>query len=167
MSAVRPASATMPAKACAWRRHDVHLHAPAYDASSGRAPDTPSNSTKPFGSSLGQGFRRFARWHATQNINEFDNQIDRSFSAWSYRINCCRQTSRRHLDFLGNSFGAEYQGDLRLARRFAGLRHRDTARNRGYLLDQSAADIRAHGPRARTQDTIRYSRCGSCRSATG
>ncbi len=51
----------------------------------------------------------------THSLNVFDTHIDRSFNDVTYRINKLPQNTTSTIsDFIGNSTGAEYQGNLKL-----------------------------------------------------
>ena len=51
----------------------------------------------------------------THSLNVFDTHIDRSFNDVTYKINKLPQNTTSIIsDFVGNSTGAEYQGNLKL-----------------------------------------------------
>jgi vitamin B12 transporter len=87
----------------------------AYDASFGKTPDSPSNSNQ-----LQQQMWAKAAvdsWGGmlTQSITAFAAQTNRTFNDFSTGFNLPPSNqSATATDFIGNSFGAEYQGTLRM-----------------------------------------------------
>ena len=88
----------------------------AYDASFGATPDTPSNSNQLQQQIWAKAAVDSLGGMLTQSITTFATQIDRTFNDYSsYGINVLPANSyATSTDFRGNSFGAEYQGDLKL-----------------------------------------------------
>ncbi|MEO6947899.1 MAG: TonB-dependent receptor [Nitrobacter sp.] len=88
----------------------------AYDASFGATPDTPSNSNQLQQQIWAKAAVDSLGGMLTQSITTFASQIDRTFNDYSsYGINVLPANSfATSTDFRGNSFGAEYQGDLRM-----------------------------------------------------
>lgn len=87
----------------------------AYDQSTGTFPDTPSSATR----LLQQVWERASvdtfGGLLTHSLNIFDTHIDRSFNDVTYKINKLPQNTTSTIsDFIGNSTGAEYQGNLKL-----------------------------------------------------
>ena len=102
----------------------------AYDQSTGTFPDTPSSATRLFAAGLGDTLRSIrSAGCLTHSLNVFDTHIDRSFNDVTYRINKLPQNTTSTIsDFIGNSTGAEYQGNLKLGlARFADRRHQNAA----------------------------------------
>ncbi|MGN6311965.1 MAG: TonB-dependent receptor plug domain-containing protein [Xanthobacteraceae bacterium] len=89
----------------------------AYDASFGATPDTPSNSNQLQQQIWAKATVDSLGGMLTQSITTFATQIDRTFNDYSsYGINVLPANSfATSTDFRGNSFGAEYQGDLKMA----------------------------------------------------
>lgn len=88
----------------------------AYDASFGATPDTPSNSNQLQQQIWAKATVDSLGGMLTQSITTFATQIDRTFNDYSsYGINVLPANSfATSTDFRGNSFGAEYQGDLKM-----------------------------------------------------
>jgi vitamin B12 transporter len=88
----------------------------AYDASFGATPDTPSNSNQLQQQIWAKAAVDSLGGMLTQSITTFATQVDRTFNDYSsYGINVLpANSSATSTDFRGNSFGAEYQGDLKL-----------------------------------------------------
>mgnify|MGYP001096354436 FL=1 len=88
----------------------------AYDASFGATPDTPSNSNQLQQQIWSKASLDSLGGMLTQSITTFASQIDRTFNDYSsYGINVLpANSSATSTDFRGNSFGAEYQGDLKM-----------------------------------------------------
>jgi vitamin B12 transporter len=88
----------------------------SYDASFGATPDTPSNSNQLQQQVWSKASLDSLGGMLTQSITTFATQIDRTFNDYSsYGINVLPANSTAtSTDFRGNSFGAEYQGDLRM-----------------------------------------------------
>lgn len=88
----------------------------AYDASFGATPDTPSNSNQLQQQIWAKATIDSLGGMLTQSITTFATQIDRTFNDYSsYGINVLPANSfATSTDFRGNSFGAEYQGDLKM-----------------------------------------------------
>jgi vitamin B12 transporter len=88
----------------------------AYDASFGATPDTPSNSNQLQQQIWAKAAVDSLGGMLTQSITTFATQVDRTFNDYSsYGINVLPANSyATSTDFRGNSFGAEYQGDLKL-----------------------------------------------------
>ncbi len=113
----------------------------AYDQSTGTFPDTPSSATRLLQQVWGRASVDTFGGILTHSLNVFDTHIDRSFNDVTYRINKLPQNTTSIIsDFIGNSTGAEYQGNLKLGSLgFVDRRHSNAARDRRYLLHQSAA----------------------------
>jgi len=88
----------------------------AYDASFGATPDTPSNSNQLQQQIWAKAAVDSLGGMLTQSITTFATQVDRTFNDYSsYGINVLPANSyATSTDFSGNSFGAEYQGDLKM-----------------------------------------------------
>jgi len=88
----------------------------AYDASFGATPDTPSNSNQLQQQIWAKAAVDSLGGMLTQSITTFATQVDRTFNDYSsYGINVLPANSyATSTDFRGNSFGAEYQGDLKM-----------------------------------------------------
>lgn len=88
----------------------------AYDASFGATPDTPSNSNQLQQQIWAKAAVDSLGGMLTQSITTFATQVDRTFNDYSsYGINVLPANSTAtSTDFRGNSFGAEYQGDLKM-----------------------------------------------------
>lgn len=88
----------------------------AYDASFGATPDTPSNSNQLQQQIWAKATVDSLGGMLTQSITTFATQVDRTFNDYtSYGINVLPANSyATSTDFRGNSFGAEYQGDLKM-----------------------------------------------------
>lgn len=87
----------------------------AYDQSTGTFPDTPSSATRLLQQVWGRASVDTFGGVLTHSLNVFDTHIDRSFNDVTYRINKLPQnTTSTSSDFIGNSTGVEYQGNLKL-----------------------------------------------------
>ena len=87
----------------------------AYDQSTGTFPDTPSSATRLLQQIWGRASVDTFGGVLTHSLNVFDTHIDRSFNDVTYRINKLPQNTTSIIsDFVGNSTGAEYQGNLKL-----------------------------------------------------
>ena len=87
----------------------------AYDQSTGTFPDTPSSATRLLQQVWGRASVDTFGGILTHSLNVFDTHIDRSFNDVTYRINKLPQNTTSIIsDFIGNSTGAEYQGNLKL-----------------------------------------------------
>lgn len=87
----------------------------AYDQSTGTFPDTPSSATRQLNQVWGRASVDTFGGILTHNLSVFDTRIDRSFNDVTYRINKLPlNTTSIVSDFIGNSTGAEYQGNLKL-----------------------------------------------------
>ena len=88
----------------------------AYDASFGATPDTPSNSNQLQQQIWAKAAVDSLGGMLTQSITAFASQVDRTFNDYSsYGINVLPANSyATSTDFRGNSYGAEYQGDLKM-----------------------------------------------------
>ena len=87
----------------------------AYDQSTGTFPDTPSSATRLLQQIWGRASVDTFGGILTHSLNVFDTNIDRSFNDVTYRINKLPQNTTSTIsDFIGNSTGAEYQGNLKL-----------------------------------------------------
>ena len=87
----------------------------AYDQSTGTFPDTPSSATRLLQQIWGRASVDTFGGILTHSLNVFDTHIDRSFNDVTYRINKLPQNTTSIIsDFIGNSTGAEYQGNLKL-----------------------------------------------------
>ena len=87
----------------------------AYDQSTGTFPDTPSSATRQLDQVWGRASVDTFGGILTHNISAFETHIDRSFNDVTYRTNRLPQnTTSTVSDFIGNSSGAEYQGNLKL-----------------------------------------------------
>ena len=87
----------------------------AYDQSTGTFPDTPSSATRLLQQVWGRASVDTFGGILTHSLNVFDTHIDRSFNDVTYRINKLPQNTTSTIsDFIGNSTGAEYQGNLKL-----------------------------------------------------
>ena len=86
----------------------------AYDQS-GTFPDTPSSATRLLQQVWGRASIDTFGGILTHSLNVFDTHIDRSFNDVTYKINKLPQNTTSTIsDFIGNSTGAEYQGNLKL-----------------------------------------------------
>ncbi|MDB5583515.1 MAG: hypothetical protein JWR80_8691, partial [Bradyrhizobium sp.] len=87
----------------------------AYDQSTGTFPDTPSTATRQLNQVWGRASVDTFGGILTHNLSVFDTHIDRSFNDVTYRINKLPvNTTSIISDFIGNSSGGEYQGNLKL-----------------------------------------------------
>lgn len=88
----------------------------AYDASFGATPDTPSNSNQLQQQIWAKAAVDSLGGMLTQSITTFATQVDRTFNDYSsYGVGVLpAMRSATSTDFRGNSFGAEYQGDLKM-----------------------------------------------------
>ena len=87
----------------------------AYDQSTGTFPDTPSSANRLLEQVWGRASVDTFGGILTHSLNVFDTHIDRSFDDVTYRINKLPQNTTSIVsDFIGNSTGAEYQGNLKL-----------------------------------------------------
>jgi vitamin B12 transporter len=87
----------------------------AYDQSTGTFPDTPSTATRQLNQVWGRASVDTFGGILTHNFSVFDTHIDRSFNDVTYRINKLPvNTTSIVSDFIGNSSGGEYQGNLKL-----------------------------------------------------
>jgi vitamin B12 transporter len=87
----------------------------AYDQSTGTFPDTPSSATRQLDQVWGRASVDTLGGILAHSLNVFDTHIDRSFNDVTYRINKLPQNTTSVVsDFIGNSTGAEYQGNLKL-----------------------------------------------------
>jgi len=87
----------------------------AYDQSTGTFPDTPSSANRLLQQVWGGVSVDTFGGILTHNLNVFDTHIDRSFDDVTYKINRLPQNATSIVsDFIGNSSGAEYQGNLKL-----------------------------------------------------
>jgi vitamin B12 transporter len=87
----------------------------AYDQSTGAFPDTPSSATRQLDQVWGRASVDTFGGILTHSLNVFDTHIDRSFNDVSYKTNTLPQNTTSIVsDFIGNSTGAEYQGNLKL-----------------------------------------------------
>ncbi|HTE97488.1 MAG TPA: TonB-dependent receptor, partial [Bradyrhizobium sp.] len=87
----------------------------AYDQSSGTFPDTPSSATRLLQQVWGKATVDTLGGMLTHSLQVFDTHVDRSFDDLTYKINKLPQNTTSIVsDFIGNSSGAEYQGNLKL-----------------------------------------------------
>jgi vitamin B12 transporter len=87
----------------------------AYDQASGTFPDTPSSATRLLEQVWGRASFDTFGGLLTHSLNVFDTHIDRSFNDVTYKINKLpKNTTSIVSDFIGNSAGAEYQGNLKM-----------------------------------------------------
>lgn len=87
----------------------------AYDAATGAFPDTPSSATRLLQQVWGRASFDTLDGILTHSFNVFETHIDRSFNDVSYKINKLPQNTTSTIsDFIGNSVGAEYQGNLKM-----------------------------------------------------
>lgn len=88
----------------------------AYDAGFGKTPDTPSNANQLQQQIWARAALDSLGGMLTQSITTFATQTSRTFNDYSsYGINVLPADSfATSTDFIGNSFGAEYQGTLRM-----------------------------------------------------
>ena len=87
----------------------------AYDQSTGTFPDTPSSANRLLQQVWGGISVDTFGGILTHNLNVFDTHIDRSFDDVTYKTNKLPQNTTSIVsDFIGNSSGAEYQGNLKL-----------------------------------------------------
>ncbi len=87
----------------------------AYDRASGTLPDTPSNATRLLQQVWGRASADTLDGLLTHSLNVFETHTSRSFNDISYRTNTLPQnTTSTMTDYIGNSYGAEYQGNLKL-----------------------------------------------------
>lgn len=87
----------------------------AYDAATGAFPDTPSSATRLIEQAWGKASFDTIDGILTHTVSVFDTHTDRSFNDVSYRTNQLpRNTISTVSDFIGNSIGAEYQGNLKM-----------------------------------------------------
>jgi vitamin B12 transporter len=87
----------------------------AYDQASGTLPDTPSSATRLLEQIWGRAsFDTFDGIFA-HSVSAFETHIDRSFDDVTYKINRLPQNTTSILsNFVGDSTGLEYQGNLKL-----------------------------------------------------
>ncbi len=87
----------------------------AYDAATGAFPDTPSSANRQINQVWGKATVESFGGVLTQSVNVFDTNIDRSFNDISYKINMLpANTTSTITDYVGNSVGAEYQGNVKV-----------------------------------------------------
>ena len=87
----------------------------AYDQANGAFPDTPSSATRLLEQVWGRATIDTFGGILTHSFQAFDTHIDRSFDDVTYKINKLPQNTTSILsDFVGNSAGAEYQGNLKI-----------------------------------------------------
>jgi len=87
----------------------------AYDQSTGTFPDTPSSATRQLDQVWGRASVDTFGGILTHNLNVFDTHIDRQFNDVTYKTNKLPQNTTSIVSgFVGNSTGAEYQGNLKL-----------------------------------------------------
>ena len=87
----------------------------AYDQSTGTFPDTPSSATRQLDQVWGRASVDTFGGILTHSLNVFDTHIDRSFNDVTYKTNKLPQNTTSIVSgFVGNSTGAEYQGNLKL-----------------------------------------------------
>ncbi len=87
----------------------------AYDAATGAFPDTPSSANRQINQVWGKAKVESFGGVLTQSVNVFDTNIDRSFNDISYKINMLpANTTSTITDYVGNSVGAEYQGNVKV-----------------------------------------------------
>jgi len=87
----------------------------AYDQSSGTFPDTPSTATRLLEQVWAKATVDTLDGVLTHSLNVFETHIDRSFDDVTYKINKLPQNTTSIVsDFIGNSAGAEYQGNLKM-----------------------------------------------------
>jgi vitamin B12 transporter len=87
----------------------------AYDQSTGTFPDTPSSATRQLDQVWGRASVDTFGGILTHSLNVFDTHIDRSFNDVTYKTNTLPQNTTSIVSgFVGNSTGAEYQGNLKL-----------------------------------------------------
>ena len=87
----------------------------AYDQSTGTFPDTPSSATRLLQQVWGRASVDTFGGILTHSLNVFDTHIDRSFNDVTYKINKLPQNTTSIISgFVGDSTGAEYQGNLKL-----------------------------------------------------
>jgi vitamin B12 transporter len=85
----------------------------AYDQASGAFPDTPSGAIRRFEQAWGRA--AVDTGALTHSLHVYANRTDRSFTDVTYRINMLpANTSAITTDFIGDRFGGEYQGNLRM-----------------------------------------------------
>ena len=84
-----------------------------YDQATGAFPDTPSRAIRRFEQAWGRAAADTGA--LTHNLHAFANRTDRSFTDVTFRLNTLPQnTSAIITDFIGDRFGGEYQGNLRM-----------------------------------------------------
>ena len=87
----------------------------AYDAATGAFPDTPSTASLLLQQVWGRASFDTLDGKLTHSFNVFETHADRLFDDVSYKINMLPQNTTSTLsDFIGNSMGAEYQGNLKM-----------------------------------------------------
>ncbi|KRR11237.1 hypothetical protein CQ12_05105 [Bradyrhizobium jicamae] len=87
----------------------------AYDAATGAFPDTPSSATRLLQQVWGRASFDTLDGILNHSFNVFETHIDRSFNEVSYKINKLPQNTTSTIsDYIGNSVGAEYQGNLKM-----------------------------------------------------
>lgn len=87
----------------------------AYDQSTGTFPDTPSSATRQLDQVWGRASVDTFGGILTHSLNVFDTHIDRQFNDVTYKTNKLPlNTTSIVSGFVGNSTGAEYQGNLKL-----------------------------------------------------
>jgi vitamin B12 transporter len=87
----------------------------AYDQATGTFPDTPSSATRLLQQVWGKASVDTLNGVLTHSLNVFDTHIDRSFDDVTYKTNKLPQNTTSIVsDFIANSAGAEYQGNLKL-----------------------------------------------------
>ena len=87
----------------------------AYDQSTGAFPDTPSSATRLLEQVWAKATVDTLGGVLTHSLQVFDTHVDRSFDDVTYKINKLPQNTTSIVsDFIGNSSGAEYQGNLKL-----------------------------------------------------
>src|SRR5207244_10440859 len=87
----------------------------AYDQANGAFPDTPSSAARLLEQVWGRASFDTFGGVLTHSLNVFDTHIDRSFNDVSYKTNKLPQNTTSVVSgFVGNSTGAEYQGNLKL-----------------------------------------------------
>ena len=87
----------------------------AYDAATGAFPDTPSSATRLLQQVWGRASFDTLDGVLNHSFNVFETHIDRSFNEVSYKINKLPQNTTSTIsDYVGNSVGAEYRGNLKM-----------------------------------------------------
>ncbi|WP_256378825.1 TonB-dependent receptor [Bradyrhizobium sp. Ai1a-2] len=87
----------------------------AYDQASGAFPDTPSSATRLLEQVWGRASFDTFGGVLTHSVSAFETHIDRSFDDVTYRTNKLpRNTTSILSNFVGDSTGLEYQGNLKV-----------------------------------------------------